>query len=241
MIIYIGEFIGTTIFILAGLLISSNIYSLKGESKLLKLFLTSLGWALAYLIPSLAFGEVSGPHLNPALSIALTFVNLFEKRFVIGYIISQTAGALLACIIFYICNFSKINAESDEDKLKMFTVAPDSKNVVVNFIREFVATFLLVFGLLGITQVYGIRTEIIYIFYVAVFMLVGLAFDFTTVATNPIRDLIPRIFYAIMPIEGKGKVRFFYFIITIIATVLGAILAAKLMYTLPWDTKISYS
>ena len=45
-----------------------------------------------------AFGKLSGAHINPAVSIAFAFTDIFPKRELIPYIISQLAGALLASL-----------------------------------------------------------------------------------------------------------------------------------------------
>lgn len=240
MIIYIGEFIGTALFILVGLGASCHAYYYPEEKKLNRLVLMSIGWSIAYVIPVLAFGEGNGPHLNPGITLALAYFELFDIRFVLGYVICQVAGALAGCIIFYICFFGKINDVRDaERQLKMFCVWPEEKNVVLNFIKEFVASFVWLFGLLGISQVYGIRTEVMYIFYVIIFVGVGFAFDLSSVALNPIRDVIPRLFHLIMPMKEKGKNHFWYIIITIIAPIAGCFLAVYLNQILPWDSAIS--
>ena len=43
-----------------------------------------------------SFGNISGAHLNPAVSIAFTVAKRFPVKQLPGYIISQLIGALLA-------------------------------------------------------------------------------------------------------------------------------------------------
>lgn len=43
-----------------------------------------------------AFGAVSGAHFNPAVSIAFTVSGRFRARYLVPYLLSQFAGALLA-------------------------------------------------------------------------------------------------------------------------------------------------
>jgi len=45
-----------------------------------------------------AFGEVSGAHLNPAVSIAFSIAGRFERKMLLPYIVSQLVGALLASL-----------------------------------------------------------------------------------------------------------------------------------------------
>ncbi|WP_299456304.1 MIP/aquaporin family protein [uncultured Microscilla sp.] len=43
-----------------------------------------------------AFGKLSGAHINPAVSIAFALTDIFPKKELVPYIISQLIGALLA-------------------------------------------------------------------------------------------------------------------------------------------------
>ena len=45
------------------------------------------------------FGSVSGAHINPAVTIAFSFTDLFKKKDIIPYIIAQLIGALLASVV----------------------------------------------------------------------------------------------------------------------------------------------
>jgi aquaporin Z len=49
-----------------------------------------------------ALGDVSGAHLNPAVSIAFVLAKRFELKNLLPYIISQVAGAIMASIILKI-------------------------------------------------------------------------------------------------------------------------------------------
>src|SRR3954452_7277285 len=46
-----------------------------------------------------ALGDISGAHMNPAVTIAFTIAKRFKLRQVLPYIISQATGALLASIM----------------------------------------------------------------------------------------------------------------------------------------------
>ena len=243
MIIYYAEFLGTFIFMFIGLSITTVAYSYYDEDELKALMLTSVGWALAYFLPSVAFGEASGPHLNPAITIALVVGGMFESLFMWGYMIMQAVGALFGTIFYYIIFHDKLVDIDLEKKTKCFCIIPNHKNIVVNIICEFMATFMLVFGILSIAQVFGIRTEIIYIYVLLIMITIGLIFDYTSVALNPFRDLLPRILYLILPMGQKQKLKpgfIFYIIVTMLIPVIAAICGTLLYNYLPWDTKITH-
>src|ERR1700761_598853 len=57
--------------------------------------------ALTVLAVILFMGKISGPHLNPAVSIAFALRRDFPWRRVPGYIITQLAGATLAALVLH--------------------------------------------------------------------------------------------------------------------------------------------
>jgi aquaporin NIP len=46
-----------------------------------------------------ALGDISGAHLNPAVTINFWLAGRFERTKVLPYILAQTAGAILACLL----------------------------------------------------------------------------------------------------------------------------------------------
>lgn len=46
-----------------------------------------------------AFGDKSGAHFNPVVTIAFSLANLFPKKQILPYIISQIIGAFIASAI----------------------------------------------------------------------------------------------------------------------------------------------
>src|ERR1700758_2326311 len=55
-----------------------------------------LTFGLIVLAMIYAVGDVSGAHLNPAVTLGFFFARRFERRWLAPYIISQCIGALLA-------------------------------------------------------------------------------------------------------------------------------------------------
>lgn len=227
MSIYLAEVIGTAILILLGDGVVANVVLNKTKGNNGGWIVITTGWALAVAIPAFIFGAVSGAHFNPALTIALATIGKFSWAQVPGYIVSQFIGAFIGACLVYIMNKQHFDATEDKDgKLAVFCTGPAIRGTSYNFISEFIGTFVLVFGILGLGTVAmadGLGT-------VAVGMLIwviGLSLGGTTgYAINPARDLGPRIAHALLPIKDKRDSDWAYAWIPVVAPICGALVAA---------------
>ena len=93
---YLAEFLGTFMLLFAGAG-AIVINDASGGS------ITHVGIALTFGLVVLAviytIGDVSGAHINPAVTIGFWVGRRFEGRHVIPYIGAQLAGAAAACFI----------------------------------------------------------------------------------------------------------------------------------------------
>jgi aquaporin Z len=96
--LYLAEALGTFALVAVG---SFAIVSASaGDS--LGIVSISLGFGLALLIGLYAFGEVSGGHFNPAVSIAMFLDRRLSMDNLLGYIVAQFAGAIVAALVVLI-------------------------------------------------------------------------------------------------------------------------------------------
>ena len=58
-------------------------------------------WGFIVIALIYAFGDISGAHFNPAVSIAFAFAKKFEWKEVPKYIISQFTGAIIASLLVW--------------------------------------------------------------------------------------------------------------------------------------------
>ncbi len=58
-------------------------------------------FGLAQVTGLYAFGNISGGHFNPAVSVGLAAAGRFPRNEVLGYVIAQVAGAILASTVIY--------------------------------------------------------------------------------------------------------------------------------------------
>lgn len=135
---YISEFIGTMILVFGGTAaISINTISNGTVSHL------GIGIVFGLLVMSLiyAIGDVSGAHMNPAVSIAFYFSKRLKLKDMIFYIIFQFLGGLVGSIINYILFFK----ETDN-----FGMTMPRGSDMQSFILELILTFFLMFVIMGV-------------------------------------------------------------------------------------------
>jgi aquaporin Z len=101
----------------------------------------ALTFGLIVLAMVYALGDVSGAHLNPAVTIGFFAAGRFEGRWVAPYIASQCAGALLASLALRL--MFPANATLGATR--------PAGGALQSFVLEAVLTFLLVFVILSVS------------------------------------------------------------------------------------------
>jgi aquaporin NIP len=108
--------------------------------------ITHLGIAMTFglivMAMILSFGHISGAHINPAVTIALSVSNRFQWKHVVPYIIAQAGGALAASLI--------LRGLFPGNELLGATIPRGAASQ--SFILEFILTFLLMLVILTSTQ-----------------------------------------------------------------------------------------
>jgi aquaporin NIP len=92
---YAAELIGTFILVFCGtgaMVIDQQTNGAVGHVGV------AITWGLVVMSLIYSIGNISGCHINPAVSIAFTITGRFKARLLPGYIISQLIGALLASL-----------------------------------------------------------------------------------------------------------------------------------------------
>lgn len=224
---YLAEFFGTMLLILLGDGVVAAVV-LKGSKAENAGFLTVvIGWGLAVMLAIYAVGNISGAHLNPAVTIAFAMNGSFPSNQVLGYILAQFGGAIVGAALVWLHYLPHWKRTDDQSaKLGVFCNAPAIRNTFANLVSEIIATAVLVLALLFIgtnefTQ--GFKPVVVGLLIVSI----GLSLGGTTgFAINPARDLGPRIAHFILPIAGKGKSDWGYSWIPVVGPVIGGMLGA---------------
>lgn len=201
---YISELIGTFALIFCGTG-AMTVNEITGGTDLTHTGV-AIVWGLIVMAMIYAFGETSGAHFNPAVTIAFAYAKKFSWKEVPKYIIAQFIGALLASFILWI----------------LFPVSEFYGATIPSIIpwRAFILELLLTFFLmLTIINVSTGSKEVGVMAGIAIGGVVLLEAMFagpiTKASMNPIRSIAPAL------VSGKFTDLWLY----ILAPILGALLA----------------
>ncbi|MEN9744824.1 MAG: hypothetical protein RL640_662 [Bacteroidota bacterium] len=231
---FIAELVGTAVLITLGLSVVANVVLDKTKGQNAGLIVVGFAWAIAVFVGVFISADISGAHLNPAVTIGLAVAGKFEWSLVPGYILAQFLGAFAGAILTWLTYKDHFDASKDPASiLGAFSTGPAIRNPAQNLITETIASFIFMLAVLFI-QNGEVKLGSIDALPVALLVLgIGLSMGGPTgYAINPARDLGPRIIHALLPIPHKGASDWKYAVIPVLGPILGAVLAAFLYMAL---------
>ena len=215
---YVAELIGTMVLVLFGC----------GSAAIAGTMLGTLGIALAFGLSIVAMayviGDISGCHINPAVSIGMWIDGRMESKDLVMYIIFQCIGAiigiaLLAAIISSAPSLGGY-ATTGLGQNGFGSASSVGLDVVGAIIVEVILTFVFVFTVLGVTKKAenGAVAGIVIGLTLAFVHIMGIPLTGTSV--NPARSLAPALF-----LGGQALQQVWVFIL---APIVGAVIAGFL-------------
>jgi aquaporin Z len=204
----VAEFIGTFALVFAGTgaIIIDHVSS--GGVTPVGIALT---FGLVVLAMIYAVGEVSGAHFNPAVTLGFVVARRMESKFVLPYVVSQCAGALLASV--------SLRAMFPHDPLLGATLPAGS--AMQSFVLEIILTFILMFVILSVStgaKEKGITAGI------AIGAIIGLEAMFagpiSGASMNPARSFSPAL------VSGHFQSLWVYLLAPLIGACLASVLCA---------------
>lgn len=203
---YIAEFVGTLVLVL----VACGVAVVTGAN----VIATSLAFGLVIVAMAYSIGNVSGCHINPAVSLAMLITKKMDVKDFIGYVVAQFAGAIAGAGIlgFLLDGFDALGANGYGATGQLAT------SLLIAIVIEVILTFIFVTAILGVTSksenssisglVIGGTLTLVH--------LIGIAFTGTSV--NPARSFGPALLQG-----GDALTQSWVFIV---APLIGALLAA---------------
>lgn len=192
---FIAEFIGTAVLVTLGcgtaILVGCNAANGGGY------ILTALAFGLVIVGMAYCVGNISGCHINPAVSLGVLMNGDMSAKDFIGYVVSQCLGALagsgILFIIFKLGNVTDMTGGFGSNGL-----AGVNGSSIAGLLVEIVLTFIFVMTILGVTSkkaqhgsfgglIIGLTLTLVHI----------LGIGLTGTSVNPARSLGPAIVAAI--------------------------------------------
>lgn len=204
---YVAEFIGTfvLVFFACGTAAVVGCSSANGTGYLL----TALAFGLVIVAMAYSIGNISGCHVNPAVSIAMLVNKKMSAKDFCGYVVAQFIGAILgaACLMLFIGKDSGLGANA---------LYKDS--IGLSLLIEIILTFVFVIAVVGVTskEANGHVTGIVIGLSLTLVHILGISFTGTSV--NPARSFGPALF-----VGGSALGSVWVFIV---APLVGGLLAA---------------
>ncbi|MCQ2527110.1 MAG: aquaporin [Lachnospiraceae bacterium] len=181
---YFAEFIGTFVLVLfacgaAAVLGCSTVDANAAYA------LTALAFGLVIVGMAYSIGNISGCHINPAVSLAMLISGKMNVKDFVGYVVAQVAGAFAGSAVM-------LGITGGEFGYGANGLYKD--DIVVSLIVEVILTCVFVLVILGVTSkaeysnvaglVIGFTLTLVHIF----------GIHFTGTSVNPARSLAPAVF-----------------------------------------------
>ena len=182
---YIAEFIGTFTLVLFG----TGIAVVSGGN----LIATALAFGLAIIASAYVIGNISGCHVNPAVSLSMLLNKKIPLKEFIGYVIGQVAGAFAATGVLYFILSSTTIGTAALGANGYGDLSATGISLAGAIITEIILTCIFIYTILGVTSdeknssvaglVIGLTLTFVH--------LIGIGLTGTSV--NPARSLAPAI------------------------------------------------
>jgi len=201
----IAELLGTYVLVGVGLM---AILASGASGAATTIVVIAFGFGLALLAGLYAFGEVSGGHFNPAVSLAMVVDGRMNVVLMIEYWIAQVAGGVLAAL-------TVLAASNKEAVASTATVFGEGIELWEAFLLEAVFTAIFLAVILKVTTSAGsAATAFLAIAFTLVVIHLALV-PFTGASVNPARSLASGI------VGGVWTDQWVYWVAPLVGAVVG--------------------
>ena len=212
---YFAEFIGTCVLVLFG----CGTAVVSGGN----IVLTSLAFGLAIVAMAYAIGDISGCHVNPAVSLAMLISGKLSIRDFCGYVVAQVAGAFAGAGLLYMILSNTSLGTVALGYNGYGALSATSITLLGAFVVEAILTFVFIYTILGVTSKESNGSVAGIVIGLTLAFVHAIGINLTGTSVNPARSLAPAVLAG-----GQALSQVWVFIV---APFVGAVLAA-LVYKL---------
>ncbi len=211
---YIAEFVGTFVLVFAACGTAAVIGDkMTGSLGTAGYLITALAFGLVIVAMAYSIGNVSGCHINPAVSLGVLISGGMDITDFIGYVVAQFAGATAGAAVLR----GLLGAESGLGSNALY-----EGSVLKSFIIEAILTCIFVIAILGVTSKpeFGSAAGLVIGGTLTLVHLLGIYFTGTSV--NPARSFGPAILsgnteglwvFIVAPLVGAAIAAAFYILV----------------------------
>lgn len=193
---YVAEFIGTAVLtgVGCGTAMTVGCDAANGSGYLI----TAIAFGLSIVAMAYSIGNISGCHINPAVTLAVWMRGRMESSDVAGYIVAQILGAFAGSAIDLLI-FTSAGITDATGGLGANGLAGVNGSMPAGFIVEVFLTFIFILCILGVTDSkfnHGSFGGLVIGLALIFVHLMGIGLTGTSV--NPARSIAPAVFAAVM-------------------------------------------
>jgi aquaporin Z len=174
---YAAELLGTFVLVFGG----TTTVVAAGRADAPVLLVAAFGFGLSLLAGLYAFGEISGGHFNPAVSLGMFLDKRLSARDLVGYWIAQFAGGILGSLVLLLA--------TSQDDVASTANKPSSDGTA--FVLELTLTAIFVLVILQATRSERFGSSALIAIPLTLVIAHLASIPFTGTSVNPARTLGP--------------------------------------------------
>ncbi len=181
---YIAEAIGTFVLVLFG----CGVAVATGAD----LVATSLTFGLVIVAMVYSIGNISGCHINPAVSLAMLITKKLNGKDFGFYVLFQAIGSFLATLMLLL--FFGIDCGFGANSVQALAANVPLNELLFGLLAEIILTFVFIITILGVTSRSSNKAVVGIVIGLTLVLVHLLGINLTGTSVNPIRSLFPALF-----------------------------------------------
>jgi aquaporin Z len=179
---YLAEFIGTFVLVLFGCGVAAVTGCAFPEAGYVA---TALAFGLCIVAMAYSIGNISGCHVNPAVSLGCLLAGRMSGKDFVGYVIAQVLGAIAGAAVL----MALIGTEKGLGCNGLY-----NGSIGLSLLVEVILTFVFVLVILGVTSKIGNGKLAGLVIGLTLVLIHLLGIPFTGTSVNPARSIGPALF-----------------------------------------------